>query len=1196
MATLVSPGVSVTVTDESQYLPAAGGTVPLIVLATAQNKADASGTAVAVATTAANAGKLFNITSQRDLVNYYGSPFFYSTTAGTPIHGYELNEYGLLAAYSLLGVTNSCYILRADIDLASLVGKTSRPTGAPENGTYWLDTVNSTWGIYEFNAATGKFTNKIPTVITDAADMSGSKPKSAIGNLGDYAVNAIQESFSPTLYGQYFYKTSSGAWQVVGSDDWAKDIPTVLGSISGDSTNGVDLTAGHTLTIDVNGVFSETVAVPAATNDTALGLASAINGLDWKDLTAGVTSAGKFYITLHQPEGTDPEAAFKITISGSGTVLADLGLPSGTTDHYQAAVTYGTSSQMPLWTTSQTVPRPTGSVWIKVGSAGNGLSLSLNQYISATSAWLMKDSTLALSDWNATAALDATGGRVIPAGTVYTQYGYNDEYKTGPVYLWERLATGPTVVTGTTAPPAFSGGPKTFTVNVSVPGGGLDGPYTVTVQNGDGEDFVSGWVTAAIPYTTASVTSTGAIQLVHSYGGEMILNDYSSTTGDSNGVLDAAGFIAGTTGGCKYGPGISTTFSGVVTSGGSGTGCTVHINSAYGKYSVVGTGVTATGTTTYVVGEQLTVLGTALGGATTANDLYLTVTSVNGSGGVTSVAIRSTLGASTGAYSVQLSNWVDVTYEPNQGALVAIPLEGATWFYSVADEADIMVNKAGGWIGYGKTAFDNNGFPLPSSTSTTDPAGPIVSASEPTLQTDGTDLVPGDLWIDTSDLENYPKISRWQLVDSIGQWVAVDNTDQVSSTGILFADARWATVGTVNPANDPLSTIPELLASNYLDLDAPNPDLYPQGMLLFNTRRSGYNVKQFRNNYFNAVDFPGDSLPTERAAWVSISGLQEDGSPYMGRKAQRSSVIQAMNAAVSTNTDIRSEDNYITLMAAPGYPELQPSLVTLNNDRGMTAFIVGDTPMRLAEDATGLANWAQNVAGASVTGDQGCVTRDTNLGIYYPSGITTDLSGNAVAVPASHMMLRTFIRSDAMSYPWLAAAGIRRGTIDNANNIGYINATTGEFQTTKVRLSTRDVLYANQINALTYFTGTGLLNYGNKTSFASSSALDRVNVARLINYIRYQLVRLARPYVFEPNDAFTRQQVLSSVNTFLHELVTQRGLYDFLVVCDDSNNTPARIDRSELWVDVAIEPVKAAEFIYIPVRVLNTGELSGNKG
>jgi phage tail sheath protein FI len=135
-------------------------------------------------------------------------------------------------------------------------------------------------------------------------------------------------------------------------------------------------------------------------------------------------------------------------------------------------------------------------------------------------------------------------------------------------------------------------------------------------------------------------------------------------------------------------------------------------------------------------------------------------------------------------------------------------------------------------------------------------------------------------------------------------------------------------------------------------------------------------------------------------------------------------------------------------------------------------------------------------------------------------------------------------------------------------------------------------LYINFINPAVFFTGVGLLNYGNKTSFDSQSALDRVNVARLVAYLKRQLTISARPFVFEPNDTVTRSSITGVVQSLMLDLVAKRGIYDFLVICDESNNTPARIDRNELWIDVAIEPVKAAEFIYIPVRILNTGGIA----
>ena len=159
---LISPGVEVTVIDESQYIPAATNSVPYILIATAQNKVSGTGVGVAAGTLAANANRIFLIDSQRDLANTFGVPFFYKTTAGTPINGYELNEYGLLAAYSALGITNRAYVQRVDVDLAALTASLTRPTGSPDNGTYWLDTANTLWGIFQWNQTTGAFTNQIP--------------------------------------------------------------------------------------------------------------------------------------------------------------------------------------------------------------------------------------------------------------------------------------------------------------------------------------------------------------------------------------------------------------------------------------------------------------------------------------------------------------------------------------------------------------------------------------------------------------------------------------------------------------------------------------------------------------------------------------------------------------------------------------------------------------------------------------------------------------------------------------------------------------------------------------------------------------------------------------------------------------------------------------------------------------------------
>jgi phage tail sheath protein FI len=191
------------------------------------------------------------------------------------------------------------------------------------------------------------------------------------------------------------------------------------------------------------------------------------------------------------------------------------------------------------------------------------------------------------------------------------------------------------------------------------------------------------------------------------------------------------------------------------------------------------------------------------------------------------------------------------------------------------------------------------------------------------------------------------------------------------------------------------------------------------------------------------------------------------------------------------------------------------------------------------------------------------------------------------------MMLRTIARSDAVSFPWFAPAGIRRGTVDNATSVGYVDEQSGEFQRVALYESLRDVMAQNgKINPIAILPGSGIVAMGQYTRAPGASALDRINVARLVAYLRRQLEILSRPFLFEPNDKITRDEIKGAAESLLLELVGQRALYDFVVVCDESNNTPARIDRSELWMDIAVEPVKAVEFIYIPLRLKNTGEIA----
>ena len=1057
---LISPGIDVTISDESQYAPTAAGTIPFIVVATAQDKTSGTSSATAAGTTKANADKTYLIGSQRELVTTYGEPSFYKNTSGTSLHGSEVNEYGLMAAYSVLGISNRAYVMRADVDLNGLITKSGRPTGTPIAGTEWFDTSKTLFGVHVWNATTQKFTNVIPTVITDANDIDSGVPKTAYGSVGTYAIDATNTK------NPLFYKRSDNTWVHVGTVAWKIAHPTHSGTVSSPS-----LTNGDTVVIN-----SSTVTLSGTT---VTALATSINAVAITGVTAAaVNNKLELYASNLATNGAIVLAAG----TGSPGIVADCGLTAGT--YYSPYFSVAAHTSQPEWKTADTYSRPSGSVWVKSTTPNKGASFSLKTYNATTS--LFEANTVALynNDESANFSLDLLGGGVnIAAGQIYVRYDEADNGR-GSYKFLKRTAKGVTTATGTASPTLT--GSDTFTVQMSNKTATLTSAVTITMSGATASTFVTDLTAANIANLTVSRdTTTNAITLTHDLGGKICLKD------------------------------------------------------------VVGTPIA---------------------------DIGITASLTN---------VR----AGNAVKEVLVTNWQPYTYSASSTQPTSDPAAGTKWFNASVSDADIMIHDGTTWKGY-QGITDTRGYNL----ANTSPNGPIVSATEPTLQSDLTALVYGDLWIDSSTPDTFA-INRWQSVSGTDKWVAIDTADQTTEDGILFGDFRFHDSGTDDVTTSTMTTVKTLLTSDYKDIDAPKATLYPKGMLGFNLRRSSNNVKEYKKAYFNATDYPDDVMPTETNAWVTVSGTANDGSPNVGRHAQRNTIVSAMKSAVSTSAEIREEQRNFNLLVAPGYPELMANLVALNNERRNTGFILGDAPMRLAPNSTDIQNWAKNTKLAVDNNDNGLVTSDTYQGVFYPSGKTTDLDGNSIIVPPTHMALRTVLRSDDASYPWFAPAGTRRGGVDNATALGHIDSATGEFQTTGIRESLRDTLYENKINPISFFPGTGILNFGNKTRHSSTSALDRINVARLVAYVRERLGEITKPYVFEPNDKMTRDDVKAVVQSLMNDLVSKRGLYDYLVVCDETNNTPARIDRNELYIDVAIEPVKAVEFIYIPVRIQNTGTI-----
>ena len=1103
---LISPGVQVTVIDESQYIPSAVNTVPYFVIATAQNKVSGAGVGVAAGTTAANANKTYLITSQRDLTATFGVPFFYNTTTGTPINGYELNEYGLLAAYSSLGISNRAYVQRVDVDLTELTATLTRPTGTPADGAYWLDTSTSVWGIQEWNQSTGAFTVKTPMVITDSGSVTESTsgttgqpvytPLNTVGSIGDYAIVSL--GGLEAIWNVGWYKNSSNVWVTVGGPEWQASWPTIQGSVTNPT-----LTAGQS--IFINGT---SVAVPIAPNNNLAGFVAAINSAPITGVTAAIVS-GTFVIYADDTATNDDSTAnggiVSIQPNSSGTALCTaLGIQAieYLTPIFFATYSYGA----PRWrTTDLENGRPTGSVWNNCSPANNGVAVQLKQYSATLGEWVLQSCPAYFGTTAAINAYDPSGGgKNIPVGTLFLQPGAN-QADTAPLIsagfeFYRQCVFGQTIVTGTTTPGSngdilFVAGNK-FTLTGSQAGSSTANTAIITLSGTSVASFIADVSAANIPYVSASVNSAGNIVFTHSQGGVMTL----TAVNGFGTPLTTAGYSADT---------------------------------PYCRLSV-------------------------------AN--YSTLV---------------------------LSNFCsdpEFTYTASDTAPYQDPATGRLWYYSTATQVDVMIQNNGAWLGYQNVSNDVRGYDL----TLTNASGPICAATAPTTQTDvsASPLVYGDLWIDTSDLENYPLFYRWEAVSGVDQWVAIDTTDQVTQNGVLFADARWAPNGTTDPVADPIPTIVSLLTSNYLDLDAPDPTLYPQGMLLWNTRRSGYNVKSYQSDYFNATTFPDDTLPTVTSTWLTASGNKQDGSMYAGRLAQRQMIVEAMKAGIDTSQGAREDTAQYTLIATPAYPELIPNMIALSNERNNTLFVVGDTPMRLPATGTDITTWATNNNGLGTIAGDGQSATSNYAATFYPSCTTTDLSGNTVVTAPSHMMVRTIIRSDEVSYPWLAPAGTRRGVVDKAIQIGYIDGATGEFQPIGVNQGLRDVLYSLNVNPITFIPGVGITNFGNKTSTTTTTALDRINVARLVAFLRGRLEEIGKLYLFEPNDQITRNEITNTCNSLMVDLIAKRAIYDYLVVCDLSNNTPARIDRNELWVDIAIEPVKAVEFIYIPLRIKNTGDIA----
>ena len=181
-------------------------------------------------------------------------------------------------------------------------------------------------------------------------------------------------------------------------------------------------------------------------------------------------------------------------------------------------------------------------------------------------------------------------------------------------------------------------------------------------------------------------------------------------------------------------------------------------------------------------------------------------------------------------------------------------------------------------------------------------------------------------------------------------------------------------------------------------------------------------------------------------------------------------------------------------------------------------------------------------------------------------------------VPLNGDVAGTVVRTDDLRDPWFSPAGFSRGNIKNVTKLAF-NPNKGN----------RDALYKSGVNPVVNFPGNGVVLYGDKTLLARPSAFDRINVRRLFIVLEKAIAIAAKSSLFELNDEYTRAQFRNLVEPYLRDIKGRRGIYDFRVICDTTNNSPERIDRNEFWGDIYIKPARSINFIQLNFIAVRTG-------
>jgi len=434
---------------------------------------------------------------------------------------------------------------------------------------------------------------------------------------------------------------------------------------------------------------------------------------------------------------------------------------------------------------------------------------------------------------------------------------------------------------------------------------------------------------------------------------------------------------------------------------------------------------------------------------------------------------------------------------------------------------------------------------------------------------------------------------------TLGKGIVYNSSSSLAADGSLLSgsidNVRWEvssvnnTAGTFNilvRRGDDTTKSKVILESFNVSID-PESDLYIEKVIgnQFKTYNSveGYIevVGEYpnRSNYVRVsevspvvgyVASSSGSLPSRQSgSFSAATGIVSPTAKFFNEASGSTPQGVTSNSYDIAIDLLTNKDEYqFNVVAVPGLTIEDNAatiarVVSLAEDRGDAIAVVDPTPFKsLIVDVTTAASGVDSSFAAA----------------YWPWVQVLSATSKNVWVPASTIIPAVYALNDRVAAPWFAPAGLVRGGVP-----GVIQAER------KLTKANRDTLYDNKVNPIATFPGQGITVLGQKTLQSAPTALDRVNVRRLIIELKEFVNNVSRGLLFEQNTIATRNRFLSAVNPYLESVVQRQGLFAYNVVMDDTNNTPEVIDRNQLVGQIYIQPTKTVEFIVIDFVVQPTG-------